>query len=112
LSWRLRRDFFREAAFRCTTPLVTALSNSRIARARLARASSTDAAASAVRVVLTAERTEDRTAAFRTRRFTLWRIRLRADRVLAIESPPSVLRIDASSDSIVGGRRCQATAIL
>src|SRR5712692_10435978 len=97
LSWRVRRDFLRAAAFLCTSPLVTARSSSWIARARLARASSTAAAASDVRVVFTAVRTDVRTAAFRTRRFSLCRIRLRADRVLAIESPPPDEIPDASS---------------
>jgi hypothetical protein len=62
--------------------LVTALSRARIAWSTAVRASSPGVAA-AVRAVFTTDRTRDRTARFRWRRFSLVRIRLIADFVLA-----------------------------
>src|SRR6516165_3217235 len=70
------------------TPFVTALSRVWTVLARAARASSRAPDSRAPRTALTAVRTLDRTAAFRVRRRSLWRIRLSADLMFAINSPP------------------------
>jgi hypothetical protein len=64
------------------TPLVTALSNVRIASVTTARASAA-ASPSAVRAVFTAVRTFERTPRLRRRRRSFCRMRFRADDVFA-----------------------------